>query len=388
MSEFSEELTRLMEARHIGVRELARKVPCNPGHVSNLRQGRARPSAQLAAQLDDVLNAGGRLAALAPRSPGPTFDNAGREMHARLNTLSPAQVGDLIDHLEDQWHALVKTDNLLGPRHALGTVLDHLGVIAALLRSARPPTRRELLRLGAKYAESAAWLHEDSGAMGPSRHWTGQSMEWAVEGGDRLMVSWTLFRRSQQAAIDGDAAQVAGLALAARREGGELPDPMLAAILQQEAHAYALDGAENACHDTLDRAHTLAAAADDPGDASNGHGSFCTPAYLEMQRGACWLQLGNPAKAVTAYQTAIGSLASAYRRDRGVALGGRAAALAAIGEPEEAAKTARLALSIARDSGSGRILDMVTTVSQILKPHGRLKSVADLRADLANAASP
>ena len=70
MSDFAAELARLMTARDLGVRELARMVPCNPGHISNLRSGRARPSRELAEALDDRLGAGGTLAALAP-APSP-----------------------------------------------------------------------------------------------------------------------------------------------------------------------------------------------------------------------------------------------------------------------------------------------------------------------------
>ena len=66
MSAFSRELARLMEARGLGVREVARRVPCNPGHISNLRNGKARPSPELAADLDTVLGADGTLAGLAP----------------------------------------------------------------------------------------------------------------------------------------------------------------------------------------------------------------------------------------------------------------------------------------------------------------------------------
>jgi hypothetical protein len=60
---------------------------------------------------------------------------------SRLETLSAGQLEELIGLLDDQWHALVRTDNLLGPRHALGGVRDQLGVIDALLRSVRPPVR-------------------------------------------------------------------------------------------------------------------------------------------------------------------------------------------------------------------------------------------------------
>jgi len=204
-----------------------------------------------------------------------------------------------------------------------------------------------------------------------------------MEGNDRQMVSWTLFRRSQQAAPDRDSAQMAALAAAARREAAVLPGPMLAAILQQEAHAYALDGEERACHSALDRAHLMAAAADDPGDASAGHGSFCTPAYLEMQRGACWLMLGRPARAVNVLEGSVRSLPPAYRRDCGVALSHQAAALAACGEPAQAATVALKALDIARASGSGRVLSMISPVSAKLAPHRRIEEIAGLRDALA-----
>ena len=73
MSEFGNELARLMTARGVGVRELARQVPCNPGHISNLKNSRARPSPELALALDTALAADGQLVAAweASRQPVP-----------------------------------------------------------------------------------------------------------------------------------------------------------------------------------------------------------------------------------------------------------------------------------------------------------------------------
>ena len=324
------------------------------------------------------------------RSDNPAFREAGPAgrstvPRSRLETLSARQLEELTGLLDDQWHALVRTDNLLGPRHALSGVRDQLGVIDTLLRSVRPPVRHRVLQLGAKYAESAAWLHEDSGDMNGARYWTGRSMEWALEAGDRLMMSWVLFRRGEHAVADGDAAAVAGLAAAARREGEDLPGPMLAAIFQQEAHAHALDGDEAACQAALDQAQERAASPDDPGDASNGHGSFCTPAYVEMQRGRCWLRLGRPAKARAALDSAIRSMPPVYRRDRGVALSALATAFAAIGEPGEAAAAAMQALGVARDAGSERIVSMVIPVATALAPYRSIDAVAQLRETLAES---
>ncbi len=50
MSDFSRELTRLMAERRVGVRELARAVYVNAGHISNLRNDKVRPSEKLAAR--------------------------------------------------------------------------------------------------------------------------------------------------------------------------------------------------------------------------------------------------------------------------------------------------------------------------------------------------
>ena len=320
----------------------------------------------------------------ASQQPGdaPPADH-GMLTRSRLDRLSGAQLDELIHLLDDQWHALVRTDNLLGPRYALGGVRDQLGVIELLLRTVRPPARHQVLQLAARYAESAAWLHEDSGDLPGSRYWTGRSMEWAMEAGDRLMMSWVLYRRGEHAAADGDAAAVAGLVAAARREGGDLPDPMAAAILQQEAHAHALDSAEAACLAALDQAHERSASPDDPGDASGGHGSFCTPAYVEMQRGRCWLRLGRPASAVAALEGAVRALPPVYRRDRGVALSALATARAAIGEPGEAATAAAQALDVARDAGSERIVGMVIPVAAALAPYRHLEAVAGLHECLA-----
>jgi transcriptional regulator with XRE-family HTH domain len=55
MSDFGRELTRLMAERGVGVRQLARALYVNPGHVSSIRNGRANASPELAKALDEHL---------------------------------------------------------------------------------------------------------------------------------------------------------------------------------------------------------------------------------------------------------------------------------------------------------------------------------------------
>ncbi|MGP4027203.1 helix-turn-helix domain-containing protein [Actinomadura sp. 3N407] len=375
---FGESLGQLMEERGVSLQSLAAAVPCNAGYLSRVRNGLRTPRETIAERLDDLLNAGGTLVALLPRPPRPL---AAMSVERCMEYMTPARMDAVLTHLGELWHALVRTDNLLGPRHALDGVNLQLGILTPLLAAARPSQRERVLRLAARYAESAAWLHEDAGNLSRSRRWTSQAMDWAVEAGDRHMVAWVLFRRSQQADA---AAEMLGLAEAARREQRDEPSLMLAAILQQTAHGHALDSDETACHAALEQARTFAAT-DDAADAAAGHGAFCTPAYLDMQRGRCLSRLGRPDRAIPALAAALSGLPVAYQRDRGVAHAELAAAYLADDQPEPAAVAAGEALTIAQGSGSARIGGMVTTVAAGLRPHRHLDPVTELLAELEQA---
>jgi tetratricopeptide (TPR) repeat protein len=294
---------------------------------------------------------------------------------------APAQVDDLLAHLRDQWHMLVKTDNLLGPRYAVRGVLDQLSIIEGVLESVTVAARREVARLGAQYAESASWLYEDSRDLATAYYWNNRAMEWAHEAGDDLLLSWTLFRRSQQVVSTGNATHVLSLAHAAGRSGEALLPPMRAAIAQQEAVGHSMDGDERSAQRKLDEARQWAAT-DIDGDARNGHGSFCTASYIEVQRAGCWLTLGKPKRAIELYESTVPQVPTVYRRDRGMALGRLARAYSVVGEPEQAARAATDALDIARSVGSARTIAEVQIVGQRLKPYRQAEAVAQLLDEL------
>ncbi|GAB3474156.1 helix-turn-helix domain-containing protein [Amycolatopsis cihanbeyliensis] len=304
----------------------------------------------------------------------------------RLSEPSTEHLDEFLTYFRDQWHALVRTDNLLGPRFALTAVHGHLTVIEDLLPAAAGWQRLELVKLAATYAESLAWLHEDAGQQHAATHWVGRAMEWAHEAGDDLLLAWTLFRRSQHAAAEGDAQRTIGLAQAAGRGRDRLPGPMRAAIAQQEAVGYALAGDEFRSHHTVDLAHQWAVR-DSAGTALGGHGSFCSETYLELQRAHCWTALGKPQQALRVYESALPALPPVYRRDRGVACSRLAQAHLAAGQPDEAAQAGREALAIARSSGSMRTEQAVALVGRRLTRHRHLRSVEQLLEELVPATS-
>jgi transcriptional regulator with XRE-family HTH domain len=175
MSDFGRELARLMDARGVGVRELARQVHYNPGHISNLRSGKARPSPELAQELDDYLAAGGTLAALAPivgRVVPPqtalTDELAAVEL-ARRAAASDVSDGTL-ERLEAAFDDLATAYPRTPSAELLSDVRAHLGYTSSLLDGRATLTqRRRLLVSGAWLSLLAATclvdLHQDRPAV-------------------------------------------------------------------------------------------------------------------------------------------------------------------------------------------------------------------------------
>jgi hypothetical protein len=87
---FGEKVVALMEARGLSAAETARRVACSAGYLCNVIHGRKRPSRRVAARLDDLLEAGGELVALAETAEVVTGDS---EPAPRENPPVPADGG-------------------------------------------------------------------------------------------------------------------------------------------------------------------------------------------------------------------------------------------------------------------------------------------------------
>jgi tetratricopeptide (TPR) repeat protein len=112
------------------------------------------------------------------------------------------------------------------------------------------------------------------------------------------------------------------------------------------------------------------------------NGSYCTSDYIEIQRATCWLAAGQPKKAISLYEDKLRALPSVYQQNRAAGLARLAVAYAADGQPEQAANTAHAALSVARSSGSKRIVGEIKNVGTKLNPYRAVPAVAALLDEL------
>ncbi|QDY77293.1 hypothetical protein [Streptomyces qinzhouensis] len=281
-----------------------------------------------------------------------------------------------VEFIENQLPEHYRCANYFSARQLLPHATLHLRAVAHLLDSAAASDRDRLLKLGSRLAEFLGWLHQDLGDHEAGGYWSDRAMEWAQEASDDRMQSYVLFRKSHQAAARASAAQAIGLARAAQRIPGLSPDCMALAI-QQEATGHALQGNPKAALMRFDEALALASLPRSR-DASQGlDTSYCTPSYVEIQRANCWIELGEPWRAIQVLEGEITTLPQVYRNDRSVYLARLARAYVAADEPEQGSEQASVALAIAAQTGSARTLSELATVIRDLHALTEVPSVAE-----------
>jgi tetratricopeptide (TPR) repeat protein len=209
-----------MTERGIGVRQLARAVYCNPGHVSNLRSGKARPSRELAVAIDKHLSAGGALVTLAPAA-GTLAAAAGDEI-AALELARRAVASDVGDSTCERLELVVDDLATAYPRtepgDLLGRVRAHLGYTTKLLDGrATLAQRRRLLVSGGWLSLLAATVLIDLGQDPPAVEYLRTAEQLARETEHAEMAAWCAETRAWNMLTAGGYRQAVDLSRAARQ---------------------------------------------------------------------------------------------------------------------------------------------------------------------------
>ncbi len=221
MSEFGTELARLMQERGTGVRELARLVPCNPGHVSNLRSGKARPSPELAQILDDILGAGGALAALAAASsrPVPAGDLQLIEL-ARRAEASDLGAGTL-ELLTVSADRLCRDYPTVNPRVLSDQARIRLGYVTNLLgKRVTLAQHRDLLVVAGWLSALLACTCYDAGDPGAAETARRMTRQFGEHAGHGELIAWSYEIAAWYALVEGRFVQAAGLSEAGLAHAG------------------------------------------------------------------------------------------------------------------------------------------------------------------------
>ncbi|WP_067793166.1 helix-turn-helix domain-containing protein [Actinomadura formosensis] len=210
MATFGGKLRALMAERQISQRKLAKLVPCDDGHLSKIANGRKRPSPELAARLDDLLDARGALAALCPRRPPrqEPEDVAG-QVGVPLGLAGDHPLGldgrpadaAFVASVRHTSQALIRLDTEHGGNDLLPMALrafraahDRLGAGAYV-----PAVERDLIAAAGEAGEVAAWLAYDADRQDVSRWVVHEALMLSRQAGDRDMELFELTHLAMQA---------------------------------------------------------------------------------------------------------------------------------------------------------------------------------------------
>ncbi|MFE2270736.1 XRE family transcriptional regulator [Streptomyces lavendulae] len=290
----------------------------------------------------------------------------------------------LISHLRASLDEIARADISAGPRHVLPAAVELLAVIDELARDATSAIRRDLLGVGARAAEFAAWLHRDAGSPAHvTSFFHDRAAEWAAITGDGPMHAYVLLRKAQ-ATDRHDPTRMLDLAQSAAHGPWALPPRARAEALQQEARALALTGAPaSGVTRTLDAAHAALsqATAAEPATCTGPLCAGYTLDRLMAQSAISHREAGQHHQAVDLLQQhlALGVFAP---RDRAFFTAHLSGALAAAGEPDQAAATGLTALRLAAGPGYGQALGELRRTAAQLRPHARRPAVRELRQAL------
>ncbi len=307
MSEFGTELTRLMHEQDVGVRKVARQVPCSAAYISQLRSGERLPSPRIAARLDDILQAHGKLAGLAPgpgkrsqRSDSPQVtapadlpalawvvgrmdQRIDRHTAARMAaTLAAAPSAGMADPAERLIHALTRPGRLtetavayletrstgyhlletvLPAESLLRPVLAHLNEIITLIEGCTDTVMyRRLTMTAGDAALLGAWLAWDCGDAARAAALYRAAQTAAAESGDLAIDACAVIYQSLGALSLAAHARERERLASARELPGRTDQATRAWLLAREAEEAAALG-DRSARDTMKTAVDLFAEA-------------------------------------------------------------------------------------------------------------------------------
>ncbi|MFI0141910.1 helix-turn-helix domain-containing protein [Streptomyces luteogriseus] len=292
-----------------------------------------------------------------------------------------AYSGTPIEHFKRARRLLIDSDNLLGPGRAIATVREHIEDIKSLRRDAKGSDRQALMELQTQYAEFASWLYQDLGDFTSAEFWLDRAFQWSHTVGDADLTSYVMARKAQLAGEKRDLVDVVDLAEAAQRIAR--PRSRLAAVARTyEAYGHALRGADSDSERAIeDVRNSLDRVASD----TTPWGVWLTEQYVDVHRAQGLEVLGKHSEAADVFTAAIEALPEGYHRDRGVYMARAAIAHAGADAPEQAAAVGLQALTIATDTGSGRIMRELVRLDKALVPWQRQPEVSDFRESFSLA---
>lgn len=292
-------------------------------------------------------------------------------------------------------------DNRAGGGLRRKAVVAQLSEVSELLKGTfdSPQTRRRLFDAVADLAQLVGWMSYDVGLHATAQRYFVLGLHLAKEAGDRLQGARMLYCMARQlieVRQPGDALELLDLALYGSRR---TPAPKVRTLLLgMRARAIANQGRPDAdeCERSIDLARESFAGSSKMPDPE--WAAFYDEAELAGVIGACYRDLAmndgasaqdHAGKAEASTQDAINLRDDGYQRSRVLDLANLATTYVLMGEPEQAAKTATNALTIAGRVRSTRMANRFrSTTSLAIERYPKVTELHELQERVSLSCGP
>lgn len=402
-SPFAARLRALLEERRVSYRALASRTYYGKSYLHDLAHGRKRPSQVVAQRIDDALDAGGTLAALACApdvgtwtipcggrwgrgdaerladllvTATPTPDTAAELAHQwlvadppqRYELAAGRRVGaSTVERVEQRVRQLRRLDDHVGGGETYAMVAAELDATAGLLREGAhtEAVARRLLVTISDLCQLAGFVAEDAGRTADARRYYLVGMRAAHAGGDPASAANCLSSLSYLEANLGDRREAVTLARSAYAGGRHAAEATgRALLLERVAWAHARAGEASQAERALGAVEDVYATRD-PDDAPPW-AYWLSADEVEIMAGRVWTELRRPLRAVPILERTTARYGPDVPRETSLYLTWLAEALLQAGEVDQAADAAGRALGIARGAQSHRAVRRVAALRDIL----------------------
>ncbi|GHD37649.1 hypothetical protein GCM10007147_45810 [Nocardiopsis kunsanensis] len=300
MSDFAVRLRAALAERGISLREAARTVPVDPGHLSRMLSGKRPTPEHVAQALDHLVGADGALAALAVTV---TSEDRDRIAHS---VLAPSQLdAGTVHALAEVLAAQRRLDDSLSATTMLGPTSAQWSTVERLARDARGTHTDALHEVAAEWAQFLGWLHAEARNDGDAIRWLTYAEDLADDIGSGELAAQATNFKGYLARQQGRPRAVVRHFLTAYHTPGAAPLQRVGDAAQA-AHGYALLGERDAARRLLGEASELA---DDAADTEAPPTAYwLSPTFTRMGMGLVHLALGDRADAAQNLRVGLDSL--------------------------------------------------------------------------------
>ncbi|GAA0459531.1 hypothetical protein GCM10009544_22610 [Streptomyces stramineus] len=281
----------------------ARAINYDVAYLSRVLNGKQNPSGKLAASLDDLVGAGGALAAT-------VLDGDEKSRIARSASNPSRLDAGTVDALAGVLAAYRRLDDSVNPQSVIPATMAQMKEVTRILRGARGPHRDHLAEVASEWIQFSGWMLAQARKDSEAVRLLNDALELADEIGNGTLAAQALNFKGYIARQQDRPQGIARWFSAAADTPGAHPSQRIGDYLQAAAGMATL-GEMRAALRMVEKAERLtdAAASLPPPDTAY----WLTPAFNRLNMGLCTLALGRYSEAVDHLKAGLADLPEELR---------------------------------------------------------------------------